>query len=112
MFVIDTKYKHYIEMSIPKKVIIVVYALSALFSRTDAQTISCNSRSPNCCWVWRIREIMKLSLAEYSTIDTSCCSVSGLQCVGDIVTKFEATYQNISGSIPTEFQYLTNLTNM
>ena len=100
---ISTKSNSYVKLLI---------ALTALVSTTQA--ITCNSSSPQCCWVWRVRELMKLSLSGASTtIPTSCCQQSlGIACVGTSVVAFYISNQGLTGSIPAEIENLKDITDL
>ena len=88
----------------------LLIALTALVSSAQAQAITCTTSSPQCCWVWRVRELMKLSTTGASaTSTTSCCSLSGITCSGALVTRFNVASKGITGSIPKEIGNLKNL---
>ena len=99
----------------------LLIALAALISTTDAQkqsqpknSISCTSNSPECCWVWKIREIWGLSVADSSKKGTKntqdfCQSSIGITCSGQKVTEFRVVSQGITGSIPDDIKNLKSL---
>ena len=83
-----------------------------MISPAQAQADSCDSSSPQCCWVVRIWQLMGKTTTVDHTSATACCSMSGVTCTGSIVTKIQWDNQNpkLTGSIPPEIGNLVNLT--
>ena len=91
----------------PAKAIIGPIDLKA----SQPPAITCTSSSPDCCWVWRVRELMKLSLTGASgTSTTSCCIPSiGITCEGKSVIRWDVSFKGVTGPIPAEIGNLVNL---
>ena len=52
-----------------------------ILSVFKSDTFTCTTSSPDCCWVWKVRESMNLSLTGASATNaTSCCSLGGITC--------------------------------
>ena len=84
-------------------------AIASMISPAKAQAVTCDSSSPQCCWVVRIWQLMGKSTSVSSTSSTACCSMSGLTCSGSIVYSIDWELQSLSGSIPPEIGNLVNL---
>jgi hypothetical protein len=93
----------------------------AMISPAKAQTVTCDSSSPQCCTVLRIREIMTgQSLLADSTSATACCNYLGsttqssgieeVYCNSDgIVTEIRWSDKNLTGDIPSDIGNLVDL---
>ena len=94
---------------------ILALALSALIVGTDA-AVSCNSGSPQCCWVVRSWQLMGKSIPTgISSTDNSCCTVpmAGVTCDStNKVINIYWVWQGLSGSIPRSMGKLTSLTKL
>ena len=97
---------------------ILALALSALIAGTDA-AVSCSSTSPQCCWVIRIYELMKLTSTGLSrTSYTSCCGMTGVTCSGSgsstivKVVNWQKNPSGFTGGVPSDIQFLPDLTTL
>jgi hypothetical protein len=93
-----------------------------MISPAQAQAVSCDSSSPQCCWVVRIWELMGKTTSVSSTSSTACCSklgtttqtsgITGVTCTstGGTVTKIDWNSQSLQSSIPPDIGNLVNLT--
>ena len=87
----------------------LLIAITALISTTGA--ISCTPSSPDCCWVWKIRELGGHSMTGYSSKADSCCLSSiGVKCSGNSVTEIRFPFQRVAKPIPAEIGNLKSLT--
>jgi hypothetical protein len=92
----------------------------AMISPAKAQAVTCDSSSPQCCWVRRIWELMGKTTSVSSTSATACCytlgstfqtsGIPGVTCNSDgTVTKINWYNKGLTGSIPPEIGNLVNL---
>jgi hypothetical protein len=76
----------------------------------EGQAVSCDSSSPQCCWVKRSWQLMGKTTAVDHTSSTACCSMGGVSCSDSIVTQIAWNGRGLTGSIPPDIGNLTNLT--
>jgi hypothetical protein len=89
-------------------------------SSCTSQATTCNSSSPQCCWVKRIYQLMGKTTSFFSDTAAACCSyldsapqfsgIPGVNCtsIGN-VTGINWGSSSLIGSIPEDFENLKNL---
>lgn len=90
-------------------------AISAFISTAQAQTVSCSSGSPQCCWALKVVQGMGQSVTGYSTTSTSgCCSYPGIICDATKrkVVSLSFGSKGLTGSIPSDIGKLISITSM
>jgi len=92
-------------------------ALSAMIAGVEAQTVTCTSTSPQCCWVVRSWQLMGQFIPTgIKSTDNSCCTVpmSGVFCdsTKTKVTGLDWSSKALTGSIPADIGKLTSLTSL
>jgi Leucine-rich repeat (LRR) protein len=85
----------------------------------DAQTVSCTSTSPECCWVVLSWQKMGKTTSVDPNSATACCDslgstqtsgISVVTCTSTgFVTRLTWSDQSLQGSIPPELENLKNL---
>ena len=92
--------------------------IASMISPAEAQTVpaTCDSSSPQCCWVVRIWQLLGKTTSVSSTSSTACCKnlnaggITGVACNSDgTVTQIGWANQGLSGSIPSDIGKLVNL---
>jgi hypothetical protein len=82
-----------------------------LIANVGAQA-TCDSTSPQCCWVVRSWQLMGKNTTVSSGSGYDCCSMDGVSCSGSHVTAIKWNYKGLAGSIPVEIGNLKNLTDL
>jgi len=91
-----------------------------MISPAQAQAVSCDSSSPQCCSMKRIWELMGQTTLVDHTNATACCyyldsttqtsGIPGVTCTSDgTVTMIDWNGQTLTGTIPSEIGNLTSL---
>jgi len=96
---------------------ILALTLSALVVGVKAQTVTCTTASPQCCWVVRSWQLMGKAIPTgIKSTDRSCCTVpmAGVTCdsTKTKVTGLDWSFKSLTGSIPSEIGNLVDLTNI
>jgi hypothetical protein len=89
--------------------IMIFLLVIVMISPAKAQTKTCDSSSPQCCWVVRIWQLMGKRTSVLSTSSTGCCFMSGVTCSGSKVITIDWNNRNLTGSIPSDIENLVNL---
>ena len=88
---------------------ILTLTLAAFILGVESQ-MTCDSTSPQCCWVVRSWQLMGQTTDVSSTSATACCSMTGVTCDSTSkVTAIEWSGKGLSGSIPAEIGSLEKL---
>jgi len=94
--------------------------IASMISPAEAQTVSCTTSSPQCCWVVRIWQLMgKTTLVDHTNA-TACCNTLGstTQTSGITrvtcsstgqVTKIDWRMNSLTGNIPADIGQLKSL---
>jgi hypothetical protein len=90
--------------------------IASVISPAEAQTVpaTCTASSPQCCWVVRIWQLLGKTTSVSSTSSTACCSpgIPGVTCSGSTITLINWVNAGLQGNFPSEFGYLTSLTDL
>jgi hypothetical protein len=103
--------------------IIILLCLFGISAAEAQAVVTCDSSSPQCCWVVRIWQEMGKTTTVSATSATECCNkldsentgsgISGVYCSLDgSVTEIRWSSQSLSGSIPPEIGNLKNLQSL
>jgi len=84
-------------------------AASALMVGINAQT-ACSTKSPQCCWVVRIWQLMGKTTSIKGSSTTGCCAMEGVTCSGTTVTGIQWGWIGLKNSFPIDVTRLVNLT--
>ncbi len=106
-------------ISLSKKVqsaIAMTLTMVGMISPADAQTVSCTSSSPQCCWVVLSWQKMGKTTSVDHNNATACCKnrvsagIPGVQCTPTgIVAQIDWHGQSLQGSIPPELATLSSI---
>jgi hypothetical protein len=93
--------------------LMIFFTNSLMISPTEA-AVSCDSSSPQCCWVVRIWQLMGKSTSVSSTNPTACCShgIPGVTCSGSTITEINWSEKKLTDQIPSEIGNLVDLTEL
>jgi len=114
---------NYLSMSNAHSAMMLTLVIASMIYPAKAQAVTCDSSSPQCCWVVRIWQLMGKTTSVSITNATACCyalgsttqtlGIPGVTCTSDgTVTKIYWSSKVLTGSIPPEIGNLMNLTNL